>query len=255
MEIGGEDVEKVKGGEGGQERKDVVLTERASKAYTGATYENQSGPRQTQSSDLARLTEWCWTNFFHVSSELARPISLGAWHLAPSTVQQRVTGPALLRRWGQGPGCGGRAQTEPTEHSSSPRSALGLGNRGGHCLGLSSCYPPRRVIVQSRRAKKRHLLSTLVGRVSPFQSQSLLCMQTSGPDTAKRSPIPPFQDLQKGPGKSTMHRLMLTRYPFIKQVSQNTQHFYGLQHLLFDFCPCVTRALHDYIICSSGSRS
>lgn len=114
-----------------------VLTERASKAYTGATYENQSGPRQTQSSDLARLTEWCWTNFFHVSSELARPISLGAWHLAPSTVQQRVTGPALLRRWGQGPGCGGRAQTEPTEHSSSPRSALGLGNRGAHCLGLT----------------------------------------------------------------------------------------------------------------------
>lgn len=163
MEIGGEDVGKVKGGEGGQERKDVVLTERASKAYTGATCENQSGPRQTQSSDLARLTEWCWTNFFHVSSELARPISLGAWHLAPSTVQQRVAGPALLRRWGQGPGCGGRAQTEPTEHSSSPRSVWHAGS------GEQGCPLPWHRPVKASE-KKRHLLSTLVGRVSPFQS-------------------------------------------------------------------------------------
>lgn len=247
MEIGGEDVGKVKGGEGGQERKDVVLTERASKAYTGATCENQSGPRQTQSSDLARLTEWCWTNFFHVSSELARPISLGAWHLAPSTVQQRVAGPALLRRWGQGPGCGGRAQTEPTEHSSSPRSVWHAGS------GEQGCPLPwhRPVKASEKKDTSCLLWSAACRRFSRFSQY----MQTSGPDTAKRSPIPPFQDLQKGPGKSTMHRLMLTRYPFIKQVSQNTQHFYGLQHLLFDFCPCVTRALHDYIICSSGSRS
>lgn len=203
-----------------------VLTKRASKAYTGATYENQSGPRQTQSSDLARLTEWCWTNFFHVSSELARPISLGAWHLASSTVQQRVTGPALLRRWGQGPGCGGRAQTEPTEHSSSPRSALGLGNRGAHCLGLT--WPVLAAIHREEspssqgEGKKGQLLSTLVGRVSQFQSQFSQCMQTSGPDTAKRSPILPFQSLRKRAGKGhnapsdadaiSMHQAGITKH-------------------------------------------
>lgn len=182
------------------------------------------------------------------------------WGLAPGTQHRAATGdrPCVAatvgpgsRLWGEGPNGANGALLQPT--LSLARWVWGTGVATALAC-LAAIHHEESSSSQGER-KKRHLLSTLVGRVSPFQSQSLQCMQTSGPDTAKRSPIPPFQDLGKGPGKGTMHRLMLTRYPCIKQVSQNTQHFSDLQHLLFDFCPCVTRALHNPITCSSGSRS
>lgn len=136
----------------------VLLTERAWKLIPG--HKPQTNPELRS----ARLTEWCWTNFFHVSSELARPISLGACTQHRAGRYRRYRGLASLRRWGQGPGLWGPKRSE----RSTPPAHARLGNRGAHCLGLSSCDPPRRLIVQSTRGRSQaSAVNCLVCRVSP----------------------------------------------------------------------------------------
>lgn len=125
------------------------------------------------------------------------------------------------------PAVGG--QTEPMENTSNSRR---LGNRGGHCLGLSglsSCSPPRRVIAQSRRGK-RQLPSVLWPAACRRFSLSphLVCKDLV--QTQPREAQYPRFKLRKRVGKAHNAPLTPTRYPCIELVSQNMK-FSSREHL------------------------
>lgn len=119
----------------------MVLTERAWKLIPG-----QPTPDQSQSSDLLDSPNGVGPIFF-----TSAPSSLALSPLGPCTMHRagRYTAKRRCDGGARVPGCGvpngaNGALLQPT---------LRLGNRGAHCLGLSSCGPPQRVIVQSTPAK------------------------------------------------------------------------------------------------------
>lgn len=185
----------------------MVLTERAFEAYTGAP--TTQAPDQTQSSDLLDSPNGVGPIFF-----MSAPSSLALSPLgpAPSTVQHgyrpcvAVTVGPGSRLWGANGANGARLQPSPV-----------WGTGGATALACLACLAAihREESSPSHGKGKDNSLQYCVGRVSPFQSQSSLGMQRSGPDTAKRSPIPSFQAWKRA-GKVHNAPLLSTRYPCIK---------------------------------------
>lgn len=175
----------------------MVLTERAFEAYTGAP--TTQAPDQTQSSDLLDSPNGVGPIFF-----MSAPSSLALSPLvpAPSTVQHgyrpcvAVTVGPGSRLWGANGANGACLQPSP------------VWGTGGHCLGLSglsSCYPPRRVIAQSWRGKRQ--LPTVLCRPRVAVSVSVLTWYAEiWSRHSQEKPNTLVSSLEKEPAKCTMHR-------------------------------------------------
>lgn len=191
----------------------MVLTERAPRSlYRVHTY--QPGPQTNPELRSARLTEWCWTNFFHVSSELARPISLGACtqHRAARVQALRCCdgGARVPAVWG-----GPKRRQRSTPPACQPTPVWGTGGVTALACPVwpvcTSCYPPAKSHrpVKARQKSPPASCSRGLPRVAvsvPVLTWYAEIWSRHGPREAQHAR---FSKVHNAP-------LMLTRYPCIR---------------------------------------
>lgn len=181
----GEDVGKRAGEEGRKEERCGADRASLKEAYTGAPTTSQV-PSQTQSSDLLDSPNGVGPIFF---TSAPSSLALSPLGLAPSTVQDGYR-PCVAATVGPGfPAVGGPKRSQRT-----PVWGTG-GATALACLAcLAAIHREESSPSQGEGKDNSCQLRALTGRVSPFQSQSSLGMQRSGPDTAKKTQYSRFKN-------------------------------------------------------------